>query len=91
MSTSIPTPSARARAVRVSDDELTVELADGRSLSVPLVWFPRLLNATPESRNRWTLLGQGEGIHWPDVDEDLSIAGLLAASEVPGSPRRGAA
>lgn len=91
MSTSIPTPSVRARSVKVSDDELIVELADGRSLSVPLVWFPRLLNATLESRNRWTLLGQGEGIHWPEIDEDLSVEGLLAARDVPGSSRRGAA
>ena len=91
MSTSVPIHDARAHAVVVSDDELTVSLTDGRSLSVPLVWFPRLLRATPEARSHWILLGQGEGIHWPDVDEDLSIAGLLAGREVPGSPQRGAA
>jgi hypothetical protein len=52
-------------------------LADGRTIIVPLAWFPRLLHATPEQRRRWELLGDGEGIHWPDVDEDLSVAGLL--------------
>lgn len=70
---------ARPRAVEVSvtDDELRVVLADGRALSVPLAWFPRLLHATSAQRQRFELLGDGEGIHWPDVDEDLSVAGLL--------------
>jgi hypothetical protein len=66
-----------ATHVETTDDELTVFLADGRSVSAPLVWFPRLLNATTEQRKRWQLIGDGEGIHWPDVDEDLSVAGLL--------------
>ena len=91
MSISVPSNSPRAIAVAISEDQLTVDLADGRTLSVPLVWFPRLLRATPEARNHWILLGQGEGIHWPDADEDLSVAGLLAGREVPDSPRRGAA
>ncbi len=67
-----------AVSVEVTDAELTVALADGRRISVPLVWFPRLLQATAEQRARWELLGDGEGIHWPLVDEDLSVEGLLA-------------
>jgi hypothetical protein len=77
---------ARPRAVEVSvtDDELRVVLADGRALSVPLAWFPRLLHATSAQRQRFELLGDGEGIHWPDVDEDLSVAGLLRGTPAPG-------
>jgi len=67
----------QAREVSVSDDELIVLLADGRRISVPLAWFPRLLHATTEQRQNFELLGEGEGIHWPEVDEDLSTAGLL--------------
>jgi hypothetical protein len=66
-----------ATHVELTDDELIVTLADGRAMSAPLVWFPRLLNASAEQRKRWELIGAGEGIHWPDLDEDLSIAGLL--------------
>jgi hypothetical protein len=66
-----------ARKVSVNDYELTVLLADGRKISVPLVWFPLLLHATTDQRQNFELLGEGEGIHWPDVDEDLSVAGLL--------------
>jgi hypothetical protein len=75
-----------ARAVAVTEDELTVWLADGRTLTVPLVWFPRLLTASAQAREKWELLGDGEGIHWPEIDEDLSVEGLLA-----GSRSRGAA
>ena len=64
--------------VQVSEDTLTVELSDGRRLSVPIEWYPRLVYATPEERNHWRLIGRGEGIHWPDLDEDISIEGLLA-------------
>jgi Protein of unknown function (DUF2442) len=71
---------AKAHKVSISDDELTVSLADGRRTSVPLVWFPRLLHATPDERRDFELLGNGEGIHWPELDEDLSVAGLLRAS-----------
>lgn len=67
-----------AMQVSVTDESLTVELADGRTLSVPLVWFPRLAHGTPEERNRWRFIGRGEGIHWPELDEDISVAGLLA-------------
>ena len=85
MSSSLPGMDARAKDVRTSGDELSVLLADGRRVSVPLEWFPRLLHATPAERENWRLLGDGEGIHWPDLDEDLSVAGLL---EGPTSRRR---
>jgi len=67
-----------AQAVRCTDTELIVSLADGRVVSVPLVWFPRLANASPDERNQFELLGHGQGIHWPAVDEDISVMGLLA-------------
>ena len=66
-----------ATAVECTDDELRVMLTDGRTLSVPLVWFPRLLAATPAQRADWRLVGGGEGIRWESVDEDLSVRGLL--------------
>ncbi len=69
---------ARAQAVTVSEDELTVALEDGRTISVPLAWFPRLLHATPAERANWRLIGDGEGIHWPELDEDIAVAHLLA-------------
>ena len=68
---------ARAMDVIVSEEALTVELEDARTVSVPLGWYPRLLFATPEERNNWCLIGKGSGIHWPDLDEDISIEGLL--------------
>lgn len=64
--------------VTVTEDTLTVDLSDGRSISVPLAWFPRLVQATPEERNGWRLIGKGQGIHWEAVDEDISVEGLLA-------------
>ena len=67
-----------AEEVTVTADTLTVELSDGRTISVPLDWYPRLVHATPEERNRWQLIGGGQGIHWPALDEDLSVEGLLA-------------
>jgi len=69
--------AAKASNVTVTDDTLTVDLADGRTLSVPLAWYPRLLHGTPEERRNWRLIGGGVGIHWPDLDEDISIDGLL--------------
>ena len=66
-----------ATEVHATADELVVELADGRRIAVPLVWFPRLLRATPEQRSNFEFIGAGEGIHWPDVDEDISVRGLL--------------
>ncbi len=63
--------------VNITENELSVRLMDGRTISVPLVWYPRLLNATPEQRKNWSISGGGYGIHWEDVDEDLSTEGLL--------------
>ena len=72
-----PTRDARALSVAVTDDMLQVRLTDGREIAVPLTWFPRLLAATPAQRGRYELIGGGNGMHWPDIDEDLSGAGLL--------------
>ena len=77
MTTSTPSPNARAIDVAVDEDNLSVDLADGRRVIVPLAWFPRLLHATEAQRKNWELLGDGLGIHWPDVDEDLNVSGLL--------------
>src|SRR5437868_1037667 len=70
--------AAFATSVTVSDDALVVDLDDGRTLSVPLAWYPRLAHGTPTERGHWRLIGRGEGIHWPDLDEDISVDGLLA-------------
>ncbi len=78
----------RAVDVTISEDELTVHLADGRRLTVPLVWFPRLLHGSPEDRRNWRLIGDGRGIHWPDLDEDLSVEGLLKGISAPGASGR---
>lgn len=67
----------RTRTVEFTDDSMVVHLTDGRTLMVPLEWFPRLRDATAEQRSRWRLIGQGVGIHWEDLDEDLSTRGLL--------------
>lgn len=67
-----------AESVTVTEDTLSVDLSDGRTISVPLAWFPRLVHATPEERNNWRLIGKGHGIHWEDLDEDISVEGLLA-------------
>ena len=74
----IETTSPTAESVSVTNDTLTVELSDGRGLSVPLDWFPRLVHATQAERKRWRLIGRGRGIHWNLLDEDISIDGLLA-------------
>ena len=68
---------ALASDVQVTDDEIIVTLVDGRRIAAPIVWFPRLLNASPEVRANWRLIGDGIGIHWPEVDEDISVSGLL--------------
>ena len=67
-----------AISVQVSEDTLTVELSDGRMVSAPLAWFPRLVHGTQKERGNWRLVGKGQGIHWEDLDEDVSVAGLLA-------------
>ena len=79
MSTLAVRLEALAVDVSVTDDALRVVLADGRELSVPLAWFPRLLSATPEQRQNWQLIGDGVGINWPAIDEHISVEGLLAA------------
>ncbi len=74
----MPTVKQIAQAAKVTEEELIVELDDGRTIGVPLAWFPRLLHAAPEERDNWRLTGDGEGIHWPDLDEDIEVAHLLA-------------
>lgn len=76
-------PNPRAQHVEITADELVVHLRDGRKVSAPLAWFPRLLRATLDQRREWQLLGDGEGIHWPQLDEDLSVAGLLRGTPTP--------
>ena len=66
--------------VTITEDTLSVDFSDGRTISVPLAWFPRLLQSTPEERNNWRLIGMGQGIHWEDIDEDISVEGLLGGS-----------
>ena len=73
----------RVRDVAVSEDELTVALMDGRTITVPLAWYPRLAAGTSEQQARWELAGGGYGIHWPELDEDLSTEGLLAGARAP--------
>jgi hypothetical protein len=77
-SLAIEIQEASARQVSVSEDSLTVDLVDGRTIIVPLVWYPRLWYGTPEERARFEIIGDGTLVHWPDLDEDLSISGLLA-------------
>ncbi|HET6889680.1 MAG TPA: DUF2442 domain-containing protein [Pyrinomonadaceae bacterium] len=67
-----------AQGVRVTGDTLSVDLSDGRTISVPLAWYPRLVHANPKERDNWRLIGSGRGIHWHDLDEDISVEGLLA-------------
>jgi hypothetical protein len=68
---------ASVQNVTVTDDSLTVDLSDGRTVAVPLAWFPRLLQGTPDERKNWRLIGDGEGIHWQDLDEDISVENLI--------------
>lgn len=78
-----PQADERVASVELTDDVLSVTLMDGRTISVPLVWYPRLLNATVAQRNNWQVSGGGYGIHWPDVDEDLGTEGLLRGAPAP--------
>lgn len=94
MSTS-PSPidlsQARAQHVSLTEDALVVELIDGRTITVPLTWYPRLAHGTHTERAHWRLIGEGEGLHWPDLDEDISVEGLLAgrrSGETQASLRR---
>lgn len=88
MSASHPNPGERVRGVQFTEDTLAVDLADGRTIIVPLAWYPRLLDATMEQRSRWRIAGAGFGIHWPELDEDLSTEGLLrgAPAAAEGTP-----
>ncbi len=81
-----PKPGERVMDVRFDDDAMRVDLADGRIITVPLAWYPRLLDATPAQRGNWQICGGGFGIHWPDIDEDLSAPGLLAGAPAPRRP-----
>lgn len=76
-------PGQRVKSVHCTRDTLRVELLDGRTIIVPLAWYPRLLHATPQERAKWKIAGGGYGIHWPDVDEDLSVEGLLRGLPAP--------
>ncbi len=76
----------RAVRVTVTDDTLSVDLEDGRTISVPIVWYPRLAHGTPEERANFQLSGAGHGIHWPDLDEDIGIEGLLLGRKSTESP-----
>ncbi|NJN98256.1 MAG: DUF2442 domain-containing protein [Anaerolineales bacterium] len=69
--------AVKALEVSTTDDTLTVDLTDGRTLLVPLIWYPRLWHGTPEERDNWRLIGAGEGIHWPELDEDIRVEGLI--------------
>ena len=75
-----------AENITVTDDTLSVDLSDGRTISVPILWYPRLAHATAAERNNWRLIGKGIGIHWEDVDEDISVEGLLLGKMSGESP-----
>ena len=83
MSTSDIRPGERVKNVRCTNGLLIVDLLDGRTISVPLTWYPKLLSATPKQRANWKVVGGGFGIHWPDLDEDLSSEGLLRGAPAP--------
>ena len=90
-SSPIEIAEARAQQVSLTDDALVVELVDGRTITVPLTWYPRLAHGSHPERSNWRLIGEGEGIHWPDLDEDISVEGLLAgrrSGETQASLRR---
>ena len=83
-----PKPGEQVKDVRITDEALSVDLLDGRTITVPLAWYPRLLHATPEQRERWEIVGGGFGIHWPEIDEDLSTTGLLRGAPAPRNSSR---
>jgi len=86
MSVSELKPGERVKDVRFTEDTMSVDLLDGRTIVVPLAWFPRLLDASPADRQNWKLSGAGFGIHWPDIDEDLSTEGLLRGAPAAAEP-----
>ena len=81
-----PKAGERVRDVHFTEETMAVDLADGRTIIVPLVWYPRLLNASTEQRSQWKVAGGGYGIHWPDLDEDLSTEGLLRGAPAAPEP-----
>jgi len=83
MTTSEIKPGEGVKDVHFTEDTLSVDMVDGRTITVPLAWYPRLLNATTEQRQNWQISGGGFGIHWPDIDEDLSTEGLLRGAPAP--------
>lgn len=85
MDTSKGRAGEKVKDVRVQEDTLSVDLANGRTTSVPLAWYPKLLHATPQQRGRWEICGGGFGIRWPELDEDLSTEGLLRGAPAPGA------
>ncbi len=87
MGTLARTADERVLQVKFTDDEMSVRLMDGRTIIVPLAWYPRLLNATAEQRNAWQIAGGGYGLHWPHIDEDLSTEGLLRGAPAPGAQK----
>lgn len=91
MTISEPNPGERILNVTVDEHVVTAQLADGRSITVPLAWYPRLLHASNEQRQNWQLGGGGYGVHWPDIDEDLSSAGMLRGAPAPARRTSGAA
>jgi hypothetical protein len=76
-SLSLKMQTVKAQRVTTTEDSLAVDLSDGRTVSMPLMWYPRLLHGSPRERNNWRLIAGGEGIHWPDLDEDLSVEGII--------------
>ncbi|MBI4454803.1 MAG: DUF2442 domain-containing protein [Acidobacteria bacterium] len=86
-SSDVEIQEARAQAVKVTDEALVVDLVDGRIVIVPLVWFPRLWHGTSKERNRFEIFGDGAYIHWPDLDEDLTVASLLTGRQSGESPK----
>ncbi|MGA2227217.1 MAG: DUF2442 domain-containing protein [Syntrophobacteraceae bacterium] len=83
MNTSDIKPGERVKDVHFTEDTLSVDMVDGRTITVPLAWYPRLLHATVQQRQNWQICGGGYGIHWPDIDEDLSTEGLLRGAPAP--------
>ncbi|MDH4084052.1 MAG: DUF2442 domain-containing protein [Nitrospira sp.] len=83
MSTAANIVEPRVMSMAVTDDEIIAHLVDGRTISVPLVWSWRLADATPKQRQHWEILGDGQGIRWPDIDEDISVEGMLRGASAP--------
>ena len=81
-------PGGRVKDVHFTEDTMAVDLIDGRTIVVPLAWYPKLLDAAPDQRGNWQISGAGYGIHWPDIDEDLSADGLLRGAPAAPEPIR---